>query len=89
MTKKIMATLFFMTLFSNTFAGDSSCPILEKEHSRLREELAPLKEKVEAGKANIKEVNREKIIIEDLEDLTDQMREKNCFRSPSLIGNKA
>ncbi len=89
MTKKMIAALFFMTVFSHAFAGAPSCAVLEKEHSRLREELAPLKEKVKAGKANIKEVNRERIIIEDLEDLTDQMRDNNCFRTPSLIGNKA
>lgn len=89
MTKKIMATLFFMTLFSNAFADSQECEALKKEHRELREELAPLSEKVESGKANIREVNAERIIKEELKDLSKEIRDKNCFEYHSLIGNKA
>ena len=89
MTKKIMATLFFMTLFSNAFADSQECEALKKEHSELREEFAPLHEKIESGKANIKEVNAAIIIRDKLDYLSRKMRDNDCLEYPSLIGNKA
>lgn len=93
MTKKIMATLFFMTLFSHAFAGNKICEELKKEHSELREELAPLREKIEsdeeAGEANSTDIKRKSLILHELSLLSKEIRKECPFEIPRLPANKA